>query len=153
MKDFEVLLFDADNTLFDFNEAEKKALSNIFHEFSHPFSEVHLWTYREINRELWKGFEQGTVKPDTIKTERFAQLARVFSMDIDVEKTARDYLCFLGEEHQLMPNAYEVVTHLYGRIRIAILTNGLSSVQNNRLRKSEIGPYIPDIFISEEIGY
>jgi putative hydrolase of the HAD superfamily len=41
---------------------------------------------------------------------------------------------------------------LHGNYKLAIVTNGLKDVQNNRIRKSVIGEYIKDIIISEEVG-
>ena len=48
--------------------------------------------------------------------------------------------------------AYEVLQTLAKTSQIAILTNGLQSVQRGRLARSQIKPFIREIIISEEIG-
>ena len=41
---------------------------------------------------------------------------------------------------------------MQGKYRMAILTNGLTTVQRGRLARSVIGQYFAEIIISEEIG-
>ena len=56
---YKYLLFDADNTLLDFNASEKFALKKTLEDMGHQFSdEVHK-NYHRINDELWKSLEKG----------------------------------------------------------------------------------------------
>jgi HAD superfamily hydrolase (TIGR01549 family) len=52
----------------------------------------------------------------------------------------------------LNEGAYEVLQTLAKTSQIAILTNGLQSVQRGRLERSPIKLFIREIIISEEIG-
>ena len=47
------LLFDADNTLLDFDAAERKALAETLLHYELPHDEAALDTYHQVNRRLW----------------------------------------------------------------------------------------------------
>ena len=48
---YEVILFDADETLFDFKKSEKQAFENSIREFNMDYDEnYHLKVYEEINK-------------------------------------------------------------------------------------------------------
>ena len=53
------LLLDADGTLFDYDQAETKALELTFDQAGHELRERYIEVYREINGQLWLDFEQG----------------------------------------------------------------------------------------------
>ena len=56
---YEVILFDADETLYDFKKSEREAFKNTMLKFNINYDEnYHLKIYQEINIALWKEFEQ-----------------------------------------------------------------------------------------------
>lgn len=148
------LLFDADGTLFDYDMAEKTALATTLAEFSLPYSEEALATYRKINEELWCDFELGKVTQEYLKVERFARLLATLSMggvpapDI----FSWHYLENLGKCTDLITGAEYVMEKLKGNVNMALITNGLKKVQRSRLDKSSIGKYFEVVLISDELG-
>ncbi len=59
---YEVILFDADETLFDFKKSEKEAFKNAMLDLNIAYDEnYHLKVYKEINTAIWKEFEQGLI--------------------------------------------------------------------------------------------
>ena len=58
---YTTLLFDADNTLLEFDKDERQALVRVMNEYSIPVSEDNIRTYSEINKGLWKQFEKGEI--------------------------------------------------------------------------------------------
>src|SRR5512136_280857 len=68
------LLFDADGTLFDYEQAEAAALQNTFAQFAVPFAPAALPAYRQINAELWQAFEQGHITQPVLAVRRFERL-------------------------------------------------------------------------------
>ncbi len=65
----------------------------------------------------------------------------------------RDYVNSLGEQACLIDGAQALCRTLYERgVALYIVTNGIVSSQKRRLEKSEIRPYIRQLFISEAIG-
>lgn len=58
MAKYYCILFDADNTLLDFDAAESKALADTLRNYGiEPDAET-LQTYRTINGELWRQLEK-----------------------------------------------------------------------------------------------
>ena len=74
MKKYTWLLFDADGTLFDYNKAEKSALTNTFEQIGYPFEPQYLPEYRRINGQIWLDFEQGKITQERLKKKRFELL-------------------------------------------------------------------------------
>ncbi len=59
---YEIIIFDADETLFDFRQSEREALKNTMLEFDIAYDEDHhLKIYHGINNAIWKEFEQGLI--------------------------------------------------------------------------------------------
>ncbi len=59
MRRYDIVLLDADNTLFDFDAAEAQALAAVLAEFGWPREEGTKRAYLEINRALWSAFDRG----------------------------------------------------------------------------------------------
>lgn len=153
MKKYQTLLFDVDDTLLDFGAAEDVALRLLFEEQAFPFTDEIKAHYRKINQGLWREFEEGKVDRDTVLNSRHTRLFKEYGRDVDgalLEKSYRDYL---GEGHQLISGAFELITRLHEKYNLYIVTNGVSDTQDKRLRDSELFPFFEGIFVSDAIGY
>jgi 2-haloacid dehalogenase len=152
------LLFDADGTLFDYDAAERQALTLTFAEFERACSAEAHRMYREINERMWLDFEQGKTTAARIKTERFARLFEALDADapaeirLDPAEFANRYLANLGTRTDLMPDAEPVLQALRSRAHLALITNGLTVVQRARLAHSGLGHYFEAVVISDEEG-
>ena len=70
MAKYYCILFDADNTLLNFDAAENKALAETLVNFGiEPDAET-VQTYRTINEELWRQLEKGQIKREKLMAER-----------------------------------------------------------------------------------
>lgn len=152
MKKYTWLLFDADGTLFDYDAAETAALSKTLIDNGIEYSNHHLTRYKSINSALWKMFEEGTTSPDSLKVTRFTLLSQQFSFNVDGEKLSKDYLYNLSQCTHLFKDTFDSLKKLHKKFKIAIITNGLKEVQRPRFAKSEIGRFMDEIIISDEIG-
>lgn len=65
------LLFDADNTLFDFDAAEKNAHRQVCGKHRLAFTEEGYALYRRCNAQLWQDFDRGLCSKEFLLTERF----------------------------------------------------------------------------------
>ena len=159
MKKYDYLLFDADNTLFDFTKAEYNAFGITAEYSGLDCSEELYSSYSVINDALWKRLEKKEVTLDFLKTERFRQLLIEYGF-ADDEKTSskaeemRDrYMSELSLQTCLIDGADEVCHRLKENYKLFIVTNGISSIQRSRLSGSALRDCFDGIFISEEIGY
>ena len=146
------LLFDADNTLFDFNMAETKALANTFQQFRLPYTNGVGDTYRQINAQVWQALERGEITPDALRTLRFQRLFAAVGQQADTESFSTAYLVHLGHCGDLLDGAEAVVKTLAVTYRLALITNGLADVQRPRLAASPLLPYFESVTISDEVG-
>ena len=151
-KHYPWLWFDADGTLFDYDRAEATALRRAFSSLHLPFEDWFLERYRGINQELWRALERHEITPAALRLRRFELLLQAIQVSCSIDELSSVYLEQLAVCADLMDGAYEVLQALHRSCRIAILTNGLQSVQRGRLRRSAIQPFISEILISEEIG-
>lgn len=147
------LLFDADNTLFDYDAAEHGALGSTFEELGRPLTPDHRNTYREVNAQNWRAYERGEITQLVLRTRRFAQFLAALKLKDDPTHVSNRYLFHLGNRTDLVEGAVDLVQALDSQVGMMIITNGLKEVQRSRFGKSEIGSFFRDIVISEEVGF
>ena len=155
MKTYRGFLFDADNTLFDYDEAERQALDETLDDFltGVPKEEARA-AYRLVNKRFWAAFEAGTVTLQELKVGRFQELLSTLGVwDPDPGEMAYSYLDRLASKPILLPHAREAVTELARRARLCLVTNGITSVQRGRLAASGLQDCFTAVLISEELGF
>ena len=152
MQRYHTVLFDADNTLFDFDRAEHEALGRALRERGYPDDDATRETYLAINRELWRRFDLGEADQDWLLVERFRRFEAAMGGHHDPERFNRDYLTYLGEGAFLLPGAMELCRTLSERCTLAIVTNGATIAQTGRFARSGLAPYFKGLFISQELG-
>lgn len=149
---YNVILFDADNTLFDFEKSESFAFKNTMLEFNMDYDEnYHLKTFKEVNSVVWKEFEEGLITQESLRVERFRRFAERLNTLFDAREFSNSYSKHLAGASYLYDESIGLVEDLYKNYRLAIITNGLTDIQNVRIKKSVIGKYFEDIVISEEV--
>jgi len=147
------LLFDADNTLFDFHASEDHLLCRTLSHFGLTPSETRKNHYRTINAALWRAFERGEIQQEELMVERYARFLREEGISGD-PAAWNDYgLHCLLEYPLLLPGALEVCQTLSKQYILALVTNGLPSVQRGRLQRSPLAAYFGNrVYISGELG-
>jgi 2-haloacid dehalogenase len=146
------LLFDADDTLFDYPLAEGKALRRTFEDFGQVYRSEYLRIYQVFNRQVWEEFERGETTAEELRLKRFCLLFEEIGVEFDLQDFSSCYLENLAQASDLFPGVAELLQVLSGRYHIGLVTNGLKEVQRARLEGSDIHPFIEKIFISEELG-
>jgi YjjG family noncanonical pyrimidine nucleotidase len=151
-KKYKWLLFDADGTLFDFEKSEAVAFRKSFIELAGYYNEPVFEIYKEINHGMWRDLERGLTTPDRLRIERFQKLAQALSLNIPASEFDKVYSVNLGQCSYLIDGACDMIKKLNIRYNIAIITNGLTSIQRPRFNSSSIKDMIDIIVISEEEG-
>ena len=149
---YEVLLFDADETLFDFKKSERQAFENSIREFNMDYNEnYHLKIYEEINTGIWLEFEKGLITQEKLKVERFRRLSDKLNIPFDAVEFSKAYIRHLANASFLYVDSFEIIKELSKNYKIAIVTNGLKDVQSKRIGESIIANYLDTIVISEVV--
>ncbi|MBQ7669477.1 MAG: YjjG family noncanonical pyrimidine nucleotidase [Clostridia bacterium] len=154
MKKYKYILFDADNTLFDFDMCEKEAFKNALNFSGIECTDEIYSSYHIINEELWKKLEIGLIDRDSLKTERFRLTFEKHGLNnADHIRVAEFYENDLGKHCYEIDGAFELVEKLSEKYDIYIITNGLTSVQKSRFSLSRITQFVKRVFVSEDVGY
>lgn len=153
MNSYRYLLFDADNTLFDFDKCEKHAFELAFSENGEKYTDEIYCKYHLINDGIWKELEKGLIERDELKVERYRRLFEALGIEGDGYKSiAVSYEKLLAEQSFELDGAFEALGELSGEYGIYVVTNGLTSVQTGRFGASRLTRFIRKIYISEQMG-
>lgn len=147
------IIFDLDDTLFDFHLAEKIAITRTLAHLEVEATENILKRYSEINLSQWKLLELGEISRDEVKVRRFKILFDEFSIDKNVEYANKCYQKFLATGHYFIDGALELIETLSKDYRLYIASNGGVDIQKSRIASADITKYLDRIFISQEVGF
>ena len=152
MSRYPYLLFDADNTLFDFTAAERYAFRRTCEENGLPWSEENYQLYKKINIALWADFDRGLYDKAFVVVERFRRLLEQLGINGDAEACMQVQESSLGECSMLIDGAEELCRTLCKTHELYLVTNAVAAVQRSRLAKSTIKQYLSGAFVSEDAG-
>lgn len=146
------LLFDLDNTLYDFDAASHFALHQTLEEYGVDPSSGNKEVYYDINHSCWTAFENGAMDFKTLRNKRFELFVNEIGVNADASGMGNRYLKLLSETDFKIEGAMPLLDHLEPNYNLVVVTNGLKEVKRPQLSKPEISKYFKAIIISEEIG-
>lgn len=149
---FEFLFLDLDNTILDFDKAERIALSKTLDAFNIQPTPQICARYSQINKLHWERLERGELTRRQVLVGRFAVLLEELGVAADPAACAGSYESNLAVGHYFLPGALEALKRLYGKYQLYLASNGTATVQAGRLKSAGINRYFEKIFISQEIG-
>jgi 2-haloacid dehalogenase len=149
---YELILMDADETLFDFQAGERNAIEQVVAEMGLS-AEGAAEKYHEINQGYWKQYEQGLVTQPELRRRRFEDFADWLGVFPQAEAMSERYPILLGQQAILFPDALQVVRVIAQKVRLVIVTNGHAQVQRSRFGRTPLLEYASDLVISEEVGF
>ena len=150
MKKYEVLLFDVDGTLLDFNQAEREGIEGLLKHFGVSVTEENIHKYHLTNKRYWEALERGEITRDQVLSLRFEEYFGDFGITVDGTEVDGLYREYLNASAVLIDGAIDLLEYLKGKYPLYIVTNGVAETQYNRLAKSGLDKYFDGIFISEE---
>ena len=152
-KRFDIVLLDADETVYDFKLAEKTAVGKTLEKFGVTPDDETTALYSGINLSCWKALERGELTREALKPTRFRMLfEQIGAQPCDFDEVNSTYEENLSHYGFLLDGAMEFVRKLHEHCRIYLATNGLTIPQTGRFDRSAFKPYVDGIYISEQIG-
>jgi YjjG family noncanonical pyrimidine nucleotidase len=150
---YRYLFLDADGTLFDFDEAERRAIILMGEALDVAIEDFHLNAYQSANLACWKAFERGELDLDELKTARFVRFNEETGLTLDPKSASGVYESNLAHQGILYEQSIDVLDALKSRgYTLYFASNGLANVQRGRIAVANIAHYFEDFFISEEMG-
>ena len=74
------VLLDVDNTILDFDAAERQALTDMLAEYELPHDEAAYDTYHKVNRELWDSLAKGQLNKQKLFQIRFSRFMQTMQL-------------------------------------------------------------------------
>lgn len=169
MLKYRYFLIDLDRTLWDFNKNAKRAISKLIDKYTPPLPDYYKGIkisnenaidifypeYETINYALWDDYEAGKITKDQLRAKRFYDTFLLFGIDDPYISSQFDaeYLILMEQEKELVPGAIELLRYIRAKgAKIAIITNGFTAVQTNKIKNSGISEYIDILVTSEQTG-
>lgn len=148
------LLLDADNTLLDFDAAERKALADTLIHYELPHDDAALTAYHQVNRRLWDSLAKGELNRNKLFAVRFGQFLKALNLpDNGKGREMNDYYEEqLALHADLMPGALTALNELAEVATLAIVSNGAHKVQTSRIRDAGLERFLDGVYISEKVG-
>lgn len=151
---FDIILWDLDNTLLDFDKAESATLKSLFARFRlGECSDEMVARYSYINKEYWRMLERGEMAKKDILVNRFVSFFAEYGIDVAV---AADFnACYqlsLGDTIAFRDNSLDIVKSLIGSARQYIVSNGTIEAQVKKLSLSGLDRLMDGVFLSEQLG-
>ncbi|MGM9971637.1 MAG: YjjG family noncanonical pyrimidine nucleotidase [Anaeroplasmataceae bacterium] len=152
-KKYKVILIDLDDTLFDFKLSEKKAFFATMKKFKVKVTEGHALKFSEINEEFFQKFASGEMTRLEFQEARFYEFFDFLGVEKDPAKANKYFLNDLSERADLYDYTLKLVKKLSEKYKLCAVTNGMASVQLQRIKASKLDKYFRKVYVSSQIGY
>lgn len=147
------VLIDIDDTLLSFSGYVKQSMREGFQKFGlAEYRDFMYQTFQEINTQLWKQIEQGTLTLDGMREVRWNRIFKELGIDFDGPTFETYFRARLFDSAILEPGAEELLRYLSENYFLCAASNGPYDQQMNRLKLGGLYDYFDHFFISEAIG-
>lgn len=148
-----VILIDLDNTILNFDRAERNAFYYVAERFLGYCDERLFADFRKINDAYWRRFEKGEIASADLAVRRFRDLFIPLRPDLDPVRVNIAYLQQLAGHPYYEENGYETIKYLAAKYPTYIITNGILSVQTNRVAISGLDKIVRGVIYADEVGF
>ncbi|AUX92249.1 pyrimidine 5'-nucleotidase [Mixta gaviniae] len=143
------ILFDADDTLFHFDAFA--GLQRLFKAYNVDFTTADYHEYQAVNKPLWVEYQNGAINALQLQHQRFTGWAEKLNVTPDTLNTG--FLSAMGEVCVPLEGAVNLMNALKGKVKMGIITNGFTALQQVRLERTGFRDYFDLLVISEQVGH
>ena len=149
---FKNILFDFDNTLYDYESANKEALDTVFRKLNENFNLNNVNDAYEKEKKKFQNYCSNASSHN-----KFIQLKKIFekyNLDLNQLNSYYDlYINVFKSNLKLYPGLLEFLDLCTRNgIKMYILTNNTCKEQIERLQKLDLLKYFSKVYTSEEFG-
>ena len=152
MKHYKLIIFDLDDTLFDYKETEKYALINACESLGITFDGDLYTQYKKANNIVQEEYK--ILPSDNILKFRESRAVTFLSLIVNNEINPEDFIekyLFCSTIGILIEGVQEVLENLKGISKV-VATNGTNYPRQNKLENSQIAKYFDAYFSAENLG-
>lgn len=151
---YDIILMDLDNTILDFNAAERSSFIKIIEKSGLVYSDDLLEKYKQINNTLWRNLEQGKISKEVVLNTRFHEFFQLYGIAVNGKVYEEEYRFHLNNSSGLIPHAQYTLKELKKRgKKVYSASNGVYTTQIKRLKNADIINLFDGHFISDRIKY
>lgn len=159
-KNYQVLFFDLDHTLWDFDSNSRETLLQLFEEYDlgkHQLFSISNFidTYIENNHILWREYHLGKITKYELRKTRFKKTFSELGLNENLipKGFEDDYVKICPTKTNVFPKVYETLEYLKSKdYKMHIITNGFHESSTLKLGNTDLRKYFDHIFISEILG-
>ncbi|MES2203709.1 MAG: pyrimidine 5'-nucleotidase [Pseudomonadota bacterium] len=148
LKQYEWILFDADETLFQFDAFA--GLKLMFSRFDVNFTESDYHEYQLLNTALWIDYQNNQITVHALKCRRFDLWSK--KLNIPAEHLNSAFMSAMVEICIPLDGAVNLLKSLHGHVKLGIVTNGFTELQQERLVRTGLKHHFEFVVTSEEVG-
>jgi 2-haloalkanoic acid dehalogenase type II len=162
MTSVDAVFFDLDETLLDDNMSYELAISRVAAEMAAAYPRFGFQdlfaVYKRVADEYWldvaEAVIRGRVKGDDVRLAAWRRaLSRYGVIDEDMAQAAlQAYSVHRSDTYAVFPDVLEVVTSLREHLKLAIITNGASYTQWDKIRATGLEACFDLVLVSGDIG-
>ena len=150
---YDTFLFDIDDTILDFEKAEKNALTIALKKVGLKVNKEILVDYHTINTRYWDMYYKGIITRKECLVNRFKEFLPKYNVYFDPEKFDEFYRSFLNTQAFLKDDAKKLLHKLNkNQYKVYAITNGVLKIQKDRMKKARLNKYFIKSYISDEMG-
>ncbi|MGY4674178.1 pyrimidine 5'-nucleotidase [Ursidibacter arcticus] len=145
---YQWILFDADETLFSFNSF--LGLKVMMERYGVPFNEQDYEQFQAVNKPLWVAYQNKEITAQDLQRIRFEKIAQQTGQEpLALNQELMAEMALLS---QPLENVKEMLDSLFGKVKMAIITNGFQALQQKRLENTALNKYFDLVVVSETVG-
>ncbi len=149
---YTTVFFDLDHTLLDSDASLAAAFDDTMRSIGFGEPQSVFEHFDRINQALWRLVERHELSPNDVKVLRFTQLLDELGLEGDPVDMGDTFASGLTEHGQLYAGAAQMLADLAETCRLALITNGIGSVQRGRLERLGLTGVFDVVSISGEMG-
>jgi YjjG family noncanonical pyrimidine nucleotidase len=147
---YKYLLFDADDTLYDYRTLEQIAIKTTWTTHNIPLNDSTISAFRKQNSARWEALTTGKGNWETLETKCFTDFLLAVGISVDPITVSRTFHETLLKYNSFLPGAQEIIAELKRRnYKICLCTNDVSS---ERFQKGLTDGLYSEIFTATRTG-
>ena len=150
---YKAIFLDIDDTVFNFKKCSESALKETFSTLNLEYNKNVFESFSAIDERLWKQQKEELLTVAEVLDIRFAELSETLGLNYDSNLAKEHFGKLLGEQYIMEPGIEEVLKELSADYKIYAASNGVLTMQENRLELSGLNKYFTDLYVSDDLGY
>lgn len=153
---YKAIMFDLDNTLLNFEVCERQAILGTLIACSISLNGIpetrFLETFETFNSKYWQ--QRHHLTPTELIEKSYQDtFAKLQLTAPNFDCLSQSYWHIFNNSGELEQDVHQILPVLSEKYRLAVVTNGLASAQNSRLKAAGLDHYFEAVVISEAVGY